>query len=61
MQTNRVIVLYPQTTQESRTLPRPQRHVLETLRLFTAAVELFVTAAIGVGVLICFGLVFTML
>ena len=52
MQTGRVISLYPQREFQTRPSPRPSRK---------AIVDLTVTAAIGVGVLVCFGLVFTML
>ena len=61
MQTGRVISLYPQQSFSSQAPSRPSRRSEKTLRKLTAIVDLTVTAAIGVGVLVCFGLVFTML
>ena len=61
MQTNRVIVLYPQASVPDPALSRRSRKAARMFRRFAAIVDLAVTAAIGVGVLVCFGLVFTML
>ena len=61
MQTGRVISLYPQQRFSDKAPARPSRKADRTLRKLTAIVDLTVTAAIGVGVLVCFGLVFTML
>lgn len=61
MQTGRVIPLYPQREFQTRTSPRPLRRAIRAFRTAAAIVDLTVTAAIGVGVLVCFGLVFTML
>lgn len=61
MQNHCVISLYPETGLPAEpyayTLSRRERK-LQTL---AAVVDLTVTAAIGLGILLCFGLVFTML
>ena len=58
MQTGRVISLYPQRKLPVKAPSRPSR---KAIRAFRTAAAITVTAAIGVGVLVCFGLVFTML
>lgn len=61
MQTHAVISVFPET----RLPEEPARHfptrTERNLRLLRDAVDLSVTAVIGLGVLVCFGLVFTML
>ena len=57
MQNHRIISLYPETAGEC---PVSRRRAAN-FRLLADIVDLTVTAAIGVGVLVCFGLVFTML
>ena len=61
MQTGRVIPLYPQRDFPVNAPMRPSRKAVRAFRTAAAIVDLTVTAAIGVGVLVCFGLVFTML
>lgn len=61
MQTGRVISLYPQRKLPVKVPARPSRKAIRAFRTAAAIVDLTVTAAIGVGVLVCFGLVFTML
>ena len=61
MQTGRVISLYPQRKLPVTEPARPSRKAIRAFRTAAAIVDLTVTAAIGVGVLVCFGLVFTML
>ena len=61
MQTGRVISLYPQRKLPVQEPARPSRKAIRAFRTAAAIVDLTVTAAIGVGVLVCFGLVFTML
>ena len=61
MQTQAVISLYPKTglpEEPARQFPTRTEKKLRALR---DAVDLTVTAFIGLGVLVCFGLVFTML
>ena len=55
MQTGRVISLYPQREFQTRPSPRPSRKAIRAFRTAAAIVDL------TVGVLVCFGLVFTML
>ena len=59
MQNHRIISLYPETAGECPVTFRRRRAA--NFRLLADIVDLTVTAAIGVGVLVCFGLVFTML
>ena len=61
MQTGRVISLYPQRKLPVKAPARPSRKAIRAFRTAAAIVDLTLTAAIGVGVLVCFGLVFTML
>lgn len=61
MQTGRVISLYPQQSFSDKAPARPSRKAVRAFRKAAAIVDLTVTAAIGVSVLVCFGLVFTML
>ena len=61
MQTGRVISLYPQRKLPVKEPARPSRKAIRAFRTAAAIVDLTVTAAIGVGVLVCFGLVLTML
>ena len=61
MQTGRVISLYPQRKLPVKEPAHPSRKAIRAFRTAAAIVDLTVTAAIGVGVLVCFGLVFTML
>lgn len=61
MQTHAVISVFPET----RLPEEPARHfptqAERNLRIVRDAVDLTVTAVIGLSVLVCFGLVFTML
>ena len=59
MQTHAVISLYPDRAASDQ--PCPSRMRLCRLQTLAALVELVVTILIGLGVLVCFGLVFTML
>lgn len=61
MQNHRIISLYPETAGECRSAAPFRRRRAANFRLLADIVDLTVTAAIGVGVLVCFGLVFTML
>ena len=59
MQTSRIISLYPESRLPSAPCA-PSRRAGQLQKL-QAIVDLAVTATIGLGVLVCFGLVFTML
>ena len=61
MQNHRIISLYPETAGECPVSRSFRRGRAANFRLLADIVDLTVTAAIGVGVLVCFGLVFTML
>ena len=61
MQNHRIISLYPETAGKCPTGRSFRRRHAANFRLLADIVDLTVTAAIGVGVLVCFGLVFTML
>lgn len=61
MQTHAVISLYPETRLPEEPARAFERRTERRLRLLKDAVDLSVTAFIGLGVLVCFGLVFTML
>ena len=60
MQTHTVIQLYPESRFPSAAHMRREKRD-DNLKRAAAIVDLTVTAAIGLGVLVCFGLVFTML
>ena len=60
MQSHAVISLYPNAAVPSAPAPRKAR-LKDHLHTLCAIVDLAVTALIGLGVLTCFGLVFTML
>lgn len=61
MYAHAVISLFPEThLPEEPARPYPTR-TEKKLRILRDAVDLIVTAVIGLGVLVCFGLVFTML
>ena len=59
MQNHRIIPLYPETAGECPVSRTFRRRRAANFRLLADIVDLTVTAAIGV--LVCFGLVFTML
>lgn len=61
MQNHRIISLYPESAGECPVCRSFRRGRAANFRLLADIVDLTVTAAIGVGVLVCFGLVFTML
>ena len=61
MQNHRIISLYPETAGECPVSRTFRRRRVANFRLLADIVDLTITAAIGVGVLVCFGLVFTML
>ena len=52
MQTGRVISLYPQRKLPVKAPARPSRKAIRAFRTAAAIVDLTVTAAIGVGVLV---------
>lgn len=60
MQTHAVISLYPETKLPAEPV-RQTRRKENRLQTLCAVADLTVTAVIGLGVLVCFGLVFTML
>ena len=60
MQTHAVISLYPNAAVPSAAATR-KAYLKDHLHTLCTIVDLAVTALIGLGVLTCFGLVFTML